>query len=216
MSILAVGCSFTAGAELDNPAEFAWPHLLGKMHNQEVKNLGVGGASNDRIFRLVIEETSQQKFDLVIIQWSEPSRMEIWNDRTRKLNDVNVGKLHSQMFGLEWLETYYRYHYSDFHAHKKWAMQILSLQGYLKSIDQPYIMISLSGLDQQLYDGAWNSIKYLWDKVDTNYYVGWPFEGLYMWQGNCPRAAGGHPLELGHKRMAEKINEHIRNIGWLS
>jgi hypothetical protein len=76
-------------------------------------------------------------------------------------------------------------------------------------------MVSLNGLDQQLYNGAWNSVQYLWDGVDTRYYLGWPFEGIYMWQGDCPRALLGHPLELGHKRIAEKINEHIRNLGWL-
>lgn len=215
MSILAIGCSFTAGAELSNPAESAWPSLIGQLNNRTVKNLGAGGASNDRTFRLAIEETAQQRFDLVLVQWTEPSRMEIWNSRTRRPMDVNVGKLHSQQFGLDWLETYYQNHYDDLHAHKKWVAQILSLQGYLKSIDQPYVMVSLNGLDQRLYTGAWNSVQYLWDNVDTTYYPGWPFEGITMWQGDCPRAVGGHPLELGHKRIAEKINEHIRNLGWL-
>jgi hypothetical protein len=216
MSILAVGCSFTAGAELPNPATSAWPNLIGKLNNRTVKNLGLGGASNDRTFRLVVEETAQQRFDLVIVQWTEPSRIEIWNERIHQLVDVNVGKLYSRLPGFGWLDTYYQYHYSDLHAHKKWAIQILSLQGYLKSIEQPYVMVSLSGLDQPLYTGAWNNIKYLWDRVDEKYYPGWPFEGLYMWQGDCPRGPGGHPLELGHERMANKINEHIRNLGWLS
>lgn len=215
MSILAVGCSFTAGAELPTPAESAWPMLIGKLNNRTVKNLGLSGASNDRTFRLVVEETAQQRFDLVVVQWTEPSRMEIWNEHTRRLVNVNVGKMFSTMPGFEWLETYYQNHYNDLHAHKKWAAQILSLQGYLKSIDQPYVMVSLNGLDQRLYTGAWSSVKYLWDGVDTTHYPGWPFEGIYMWQGDCPRAPGGHPLELGHKRIAEKINEHIRNLGWL-
>lgn len=215
MSILTVGCSFTAGAELSNPAESAWPMLIGKSNNRSVKNLGLSGASNDRTFRLVVEETAQQRFDLVVVQWTEPSRIEIWNEHTRRLVNVNVGKMFSTMPGFEWLETYYQNHYDDFHAHKKWATQIISLQGYLKSIDQPYVMVSLNGLDQRLYTGAWSSVKYLWDGVDTKHYPGWPFEGIYMWQGDCPRAPGGHPLELGHERIAEKINEHIRNLGWL-
>ncbi len=215
MSILAVGCSFTQGAELADPDLSAWPSLIAKSNNRAVTNLGLGGASNERTFRLVIEETAQQRFDLVMIQWTEPSRMEVWNERIHQLVDVNVGKLYSQLPGFAWLDTYYQYHYSDLHAHKKWATQILSLQGYLKSIEQPYVMVSLSGLDQLLYTGAWNNIKYLWDQVDEKYYLGWPFEGLYMWQGDCPRGPGGHPLELGHERIANKINEHIRNLGWL-
>ena len=59
-------------------------------------------------------------------------------------------------------------------------------------------------------------IEYLINQIDTTYYIGWPNQGLTTWMGDCPKGPGGHPLELGHQRIAEHINEHIRNLGWIS
>lgn len=216
MSILTVGCSFTQGEELLTPTQSAWPAVLGKLNNQTVKNMGMGGSSNERIFRLVIEETSKQLYDLVVVQWSEPSRLEVWWDRANGPVNVNVNSNYSKMAEFDWLKTYYQKHYNDTWAHKKWLTQILALQGYLKSIDQPYAMVGLSGIEEKPNNEDWNSLTYLRDQVDTKYYPGWPYEGIYVWQGDCPRGPKGHPLELGHERIAEKINEHIRNIGWVS
>lgn len=213
MSILTVGCSFTKGEELLAPTQSAWPAVLGKLNNQTVKNLGMGGSSNERIFRLVVEETSQQLYDLVVVQWSEPSRLELWWDQVKGPVNVNVNSNYIRMDEFKWLETYYKNHYNDVWAHKKWATQIISLQGYLKSIDQPYVMVSLSGLEHKTYEA---DLQRLWDRVDATHYPGWPHEGIYMWQSDCPKGPKGHPLELGHERIAEKINEHIRNISWVS
>jgi hypothetical protein len=47
-------------------------------------------------------------------------------------------------------------------------------------------------------------------------WLGWPRAGFVEWMWDCPKGPGGHPLELGHQRIAEKINEYIRNIGWFS
>ena len=48
------------------------------------------------------------------------------------------------------------------------------------------------------------------------YWFGHENDGMVEWMGDCPKGPGGHPLELGHQRIAKKINEHIRNLGWLS
>ena len=48
------------------------------------------------------------------------------------------------------------------------------------------------------------------------YWMDWQSEGMIEWMGDCPKGPGGHPLTLGHQRIANKINEHIRNLGWLS
>ena len=53
-------------------------------------------------------------------------------------------------------------------------------------------------------------------QVDTEYCIDWPNGHMCEWMGNSPKGPGGHPLELGHQRIAERINEHIRNLGWIS
>ena len=71
--ILTVGDSFTYGEELTNRTLDAWPYVLSRLLSNEVLNLGKGAGSNQYIVRTVIEETAKQKFDLVIIGWSDTS-----------------------------------------------------------------------------------------------------------------------------------------------
>ena len=54
------------------------------------------------------------------------------------------------------------------------------------------------------------------EKIDTRYFVGWPNETMMDWAGTAPKGPRGHFLEEGHQRVADKIYEHIRNLGWLS
>lgn len=210
MSILTVGCSFTAGEELSQPTQTAWPALVAQFMNKPVTNMGVGGGSNDYIFRTVIEETAKQPWDLVVVEWSEPSRMEVWWERRDGPINVTAHSRYAQMGEFAWLKDFYATAYSDFHAFRRTAVQCLSLQEYLKSINQRYIFVTLNRLDTV------DKLDHIWSKIDTQYFLGWPDQGLLDWQGDCPRGPGGHPLELGHQRIAEKINEHIRNLGWVS
>ena len=66
-----------------------------------------------------------------------------------------------------------------------------------------------------IYDLVRLKLEYFSELVDDNYYIGWKEgRGMVDWQGNDigPR---GHPLKLGHQRIAERIYEHIRSLGWL-
>ena len=67
MKILVIGDSFSYGEELPgvdyynpstgilNPSVNAWPSVLGKMIGATVTNLSIPAGSNDRIFRLAID-----------------------------------------------------------------------------------------------------------------------------------------------------------------
>jgi hypothetical protein len=39
---------------------------------------------------------------------------------------------------------------------------------------------------------------------------------MMEWTYKTPQGPAGHFLEEGHQKVAEKINEYIRNIGWVS
>ena len=213
--ILTVGDSFTYGEELDNRETQAWPYLLAVAMNATVSNFGQGGASNDYIFRTAIEETVQTTYDLVIVQWSEPSRMEVWHgDRpisvTAHSNWNKIGQ-------LSWMQDYYKYSYNDLFRYRTWYAHVIALQEYFKSKQQKYLFCNLAGLRPHgLYAEYKNEMSSLWNNIDYRFFVGWPHEGFVEWQGDCERASGGHPLELGHERISNKIYEHIRNIGWFS
>lgn len=214
--ILTIGCSFTFGSELDDRENTAWPYLLAKKLNTTVLNRAEGGASNDYIFRTAIETTVEQKFDLVVVQWSEPSRMEVWHHNrpisvTAHSNWRNIGE-------LSWMQDFYKHSYNDLFRYRTWYSHVIALQEYFKNKQQKYLFCNLAGL-QGYYedsDGYYEELKHLWNNVDERYYVGWPVDGLLEFQGDCPKASGGHPLELGHERISNKIYEHIRYLGWFS
>ena len=54
------------------------------------------------------------------------------------------------------------------------------------------------------------------DQIDSTYYIGWPNETMMEWTYGTPQGPGGHFLEQGHQRVADKIYEHIRYLGWVS
>jgi len=207
--ILTVGDSFTYGEELTNRTLDAWPYVLSRLLSNEVLNLGKGAGSNQYIVRTVIEETAKQKFDLVIIGWSDTSRIETWT------NGMPICINHNGRRGIPWVPAYYKYSYDEKFSFRTWFTQVLVLQQYLISINQPYLFVNVAGL-QGHFELYKDDFLFLWDKYKVENYVGWPINGMLEFQGDCPKGPGGHPLELGHQRIAEKINEHIRNLGWLS
>jgi lysophospholipase L1-like esterase len=214
MKVLCVGCSFTFGDELARPAESAWPAVLARVNNWTVVNRGVGGASNDRIIRTVFEEINNG-YDLIIVAWTHTDRFEV---PMGSINiDINASSIKRR--GLTWAEDYYKLHHNKEYTYAKWFRNTIMMQSYLKQRNQRYIFCSTFGIESDLqkeYESYVTKFAGLIDQVDSTYYVDWPKLGILDWQGDCPKGPGGHPLELGHERIAEKINEHIRHLGWLS
>ena len=213
--VLTVGCSFTFGEELADPKTSAWPHLLGQANAWEINNQGQSGGSNDRNVRVCFEEVSN-KYDLIIVAWTVHERIEVPSARGL----LNLGLRYAEKANLLWAQEYFAKHYDRMYNYQRWLRQVIMLQSYFKQINQPYLFLSTFGMWSDLrlahYDEYMKKLQYLVDQVDSTYYVDWPKWGMVDWQGDCPRGPGGHPLELGHERIAERINEHIRHLGWLS
>ena len=213
-SILAIGDSYTAGAELTAPDRSAWPTILANKLNCAVTNLGLPGGSNDRIFRLAIEHSLTPKYDLIICAWTDVSRLDlVLNGNEFPITSASVW--HHERF--PWLKEYYANHHEDHHATKTWLAKVLALQGYFKNKNQRYIFANMqSNFEYKKYYSELGLTPFT-DQIDTSNYLGWSIgEGMTVWQGDAPKGPNGHPLELGHKRIAEKYYEHIRHIGWIS
>jgi hypothetical protein len=215
MKVLTVGCSFTYGEELSHPGSDAWPAVLAGKNVWEVNNQGKGGGSNDRSVRVVFEEIDKG-YDLIIVAWTVPDRFEVpFND---VLLDINVNSGIKR--NLQWATEYYAKHYDRFYSYTKWLRNVIMLQSYLKSRNQKYIFVSTFGMWSDLrieaYQEYSEKLDYLIKQVDKEFYVDWPQWGMTDWMGDCPKGPNGHPLQVGHQQIAIRINEHIRNLGWLS
>jgi len=212
MKILSLGCSFTYGAELINPAESAWPALLAQRNNWKLNNRGWGGGSNDKIIRIAFEEIPNN-YDLIIVGWTAWDRFEIndlvdmsiWTSENRDLFD-----------NWHWVKDYYKYAYDDYFAFCNYLRQIIMLQSYFKQNKQRYIFCNAFDTPRAYLEQNKLEAIQLSSQVDPEYFIDWPGKSMVDWMGASPKGPGGHPLELGHQRIAERINEHIRNLGWLS
>jgi len=210
--IFTIGDSFTYGAELANREQDAWPYILARKLNLDVDNLACPGGSNDRMFRLTIDNIIQKSYKLVIVAWTEPSRLDLmW--RGEELQITSASFHHHTRF--PWIKQYYAEHYDLRHATQTWLAQVLALQDFLKQREQKYVFVSMNGQWDEYYYKNLN-LEHMANTVDRKHYLGWPEEGFTHWQDGCPLGPNGHPLELGHQRIADKIYEHIRNQFWVS
>lgn len=202
--ILTLGCSFTAGAELEQVNQ-AWPYVLGQHLNQPVQNLGQGGSCNASMVRKLLTHTSHSTYDLVVIGWTDPNRFEAWSEWHQHPVSVQV----DSQAKLPWTADYYRYSYNRQWAWERWIDQVVLVQEYLTQRRQPYLFVSVAGtLD---YDQCSPAIINVCQQVRADCFVGWPYRGMIEIAGAAPRGPGGHPLALGHERIANEIKSYIRH-----
>jgi len=212
MRLLTVGDSFTYGDELLN-RDSAWPNLLSKMIGFKLTNLAKPGSGNTNMVRQCVEQVAN--YDIVIISWSHYARMEFadaWGVYDIWPGFQNIRFTDNIRYRNELANYVNRYH-SDSYLYHQYLINIILLQNYLKINQKKYIMLDSFG-NHQTTDRKINSDQI--DQIDTTYFLGWPNESMMEWTYGCSKGPGGHFLEEGHQRVADKINEYIRNLGWVS
>lgn len=215
MKLLAVGDSFTYGEELDDISN-AWPYLLGKIIGYEVTNLGQPASSNDKIVRKVLE--NYHDYDLIIIAWSHYARIELADEYG--IYDIwpgsNEAVFHHKdiSFRKDIVKYITRYHNDSFNI-KRYLGQVVLLQNFLENNSKKYLMVNTFG-NNFLRLFMRKEFSILTDQIDQSRFLGWPDEQFVTWTHHAPKGPNGHFLEEGHQLVAEKINEYIRTIGWVS
>jgi hypothetical protein len=213
MRLLTVGDSFTYGDELSVRSN-AWPFLLSKIIKYDLSNLAKPGSGNTNIVRQCVEQVDN--YDMVVIAWSHFARIEFADDFG--VYDTWPGNRGVAFTGqLEFrknLMTYITNYFNDDYLYNQQLINIILLQNYLKINNKKYIMLD-----------AFNNKTFLRDKfhynelanqIDKEFYLGWPYQSMMEWTYGCAQGPGGHFLEEGHQRVADKIYEHIRHLGWVS
>jgi hypothetical protein len=215
-NILALGCSFTYGAELadetlTSPSQLAWPSLLANKLSANVTNLGRNGGSNSRIYRLAVENTLKHDYDLVICAWTDIMRLDITYQGEEMPVTINSSWIDKD---FSYLKTFIVNHHDERHILQTWMTQVLTLQEFFKRKNQKYLFLNMPGTFYKHHLEI-QQLEYFIDSIDSKYFMGWDEgRGMVDWQGDCPLGPAGHPLEIGHQRIANKIYEHISNLGW--
>jgi hypothetical protein len=152
-----------------------------------VTNVAQPGFSNDAIVRTTVKAIDYRHYDYAIIAWTTPHRIEINGQHLTPTSHKRYGSICDLVF-LDWDEKL---------AIEKFHTQVALLDSYLRDKKIPYIFV-------RTFDVPDSSIG------------NWVDGQMVEWMGDCVKGPGGHPLELGHQRIADKIYEHIRNLGWIS
>ena len=84
MKIYFDGCSWTEGAELENPEEERYSKLICNELGAEEYNIAMSGGSNDRIVRNLLVENNIEDYDMAVIQMTFPVRTEFYNNKWKR------------------------------------------------------------------------------------------------------------------------------------
>lgn len=211
--LLTVGDSFTYGDELTDRYQ-AWPYKLADAVDYEVHNMGQSGTSNTSILRRTLEELAINHYDLVIIGWSDPGRVE-WKDNVGIAYDVWPGFRTNGQFIKDhpWrlsLAEYVSGYHSPEYLYQQYLINVLSLQSYCKVKNIDLLMMDIRGVNYYRSVGAEQHDK-LADQINKDQFVGWGEFGMLELCTGLPKGPGGHPLEKGHERIANEFKKHIRN-----
>ena len=210
MKVLALGCSFTAGTELDD-YDLAWPKVLANKTNLSITNLGQFASSNTKMVRRVVENLNN--YDAFIIAWSHYARTEFADEHgvydVWPARQTPEFKQSSHRYDLI---RYLTLHEDDNYYYRQYLIDILLVQSFLTLHNKKYLMLNSFGNDAV----KTNRNQDLVNQINTDLYLGWPNQTMMDWTYGSPQGANGHFLEQGHEIVADKIYEYIRHLGWLS
>lgn len=223
MKMLVLGDSTTFGAELSDlpsthfgkygndyikrvngydkiyfahPSNLAWPALLAQKLNCTVSNQSLIGGSNDRIFRLAIEETLRDQWDLVICAWTSVDRFDVTDGE----RDLSLSlKSH---WNFSWVKDFTATHWNIERADINFVTKLIALQSYFAQRRQPYLFVKSINI------GLCQTAKLLEQQLDQTYCVDWDND-FYTWAQSDPRGPDGHILEQGHQTVADIMYQHV-------
>ena len=88
---------------------------------------------------------------------------------------------------------------------------MVALQDVLVADNVDYYYCSAFGNQELFVKYADNADIKMWiDRLNTSRFIGFPDQGFVEWAYNTPQGPNGHPLELGHKNIADKLCETIK------
>ena len=87
---------------------------------------------------------------------------------------------------------------------------MVALQDVLVANNVDYFYCSAFGNQELFAKYADNTDIKIWtDRLNTDRFIGFPEYGFVEWAYNTPQGPNGHPLELGHRNIADEILKYI-------
>lgn len=213
--IYCIGDSFTYGEELSD-RQNAWPSLLSTRLGRPVTNQGRPASGNYRMVKRAIDAAMNNDTEMIIIGWTDPCRQEFADDLG--ITDIWAGREYSRMQScndhrINLIKYMTAYDVPGYY-YRQWLRQIILVQSLCQAKNIRLLMFSACASEK--FHGKY--LKFSPDlepHIDTKIYVDWPNGGCVDWTHGTPVGPNFHPLEQGHRMIAQRIYEHIRNLSWL-
>ena len=232
--ILVNGCSHSLGTHLSLPnIKDRYDRLLAKYYNADISNLATSGGSNEKIFRQTVQEVTNVKYDLVILQWTDfdrfetPTKME--NDHYHNRFSIDGWLQHKpssilwperEKLNIKWRDYYLanwneNINKKDFQVkmHKKNAALILALNAHISSLG--IRCINLSWHPFKIRDSLYEPLKKLEWPIEHSYgFHNALFDYGYQY---CMKSNGdktgrdGHYEADGHYQLFQWIVDYLEN-----
>lgn len=193
--LLAFGCSYTAGDGLVNPAQEAWPAVLGELLGLQTVNLAVPGSGNLEILWKILQ-TDFQPGDQCFVMWSHFNRECMLAGSAVDRLDFGSKKRSDRIKIKHWLAV----HTEQDHHLRNW-LYIHHAELYLKT----------KGINSvfHIFGGDYEFRKTNPNFINVPNILDIEFENIdYGNDGSCDST--GHPGPRSHRLLAEKIGTSIR------
>lgn len=197
MRILFAGDSWTYGDELEN-LNSRFTTLAANAFSAEEINIGKPAASNYNIHKNVIEQCRKETYDVIVIQWTYftrfcyPYQNEIveGNNTPAKYDSIYKLLLKTNTNDEIWMKWY--------------APFVFSLDGYCKSKGSKVIHIFMQVHEKESFERLYNPTE-MNIMSHTLHHIADPRTTLKGGTKLFPWGQRFHPLEEGHKQIAEKV-----------
>ena len=212
---------FTAGCSISTRCngKTSYPEELAILLNYELVNCAAGCGSNYRIWRMItkhIMDGNLTSDDLVVIQYTEPTRREFWSKFPKKKNwdyaeDYDGGsvmrfKIDSYLWQntkeeVEFLRTYEFNHLNDSFETENFHVYNFNFQHMLKSHNIKVVFIKTTRISVPEF--------FTFDEYKNAFYYDTSNSEKV---NNQSLKDTGHFSDKGHKLIAENIYQHILNL----
>jgi len=238
MKIVFAGCSFTWGAELKNREEQRYSRLVCNKLGAEEINVSRYGYSNDLLLHKFLKyctSTEGGKPDIAVIQWTQMSRWQKWNDSQNDWEPLTIQMAGIQMAGKKatpmngdaytnqrrWNAfRYYRHVYTDQHAIENYWKNVYLAKQYCKDNDIKLIMMDKSDITRQTrsidYVSPYQSLWEIGKSPNKNKFA-FIFGDIVPFSKSMTPAERQeywmerqHPTPKGHQMIADYVEEQIQ------
>ncbi len=235
MRLFANGCSFTWGGGIleegyglptslsDSSTEEArlrqslvWPARLGELLGCEVINLSIGCGSNSRIVRTTLDHftpiiTKGERVDdhLAIIQWTEPSRYELYDSSAKEWLLIKTDVIIPEVPTSRYFDLQMRLTEDDINHHNDLFSNMICLSSFFDRWGIRYLFTGFLPI-------PFDDDRYSYCVGHMNWATGHPGKTMMdLLPYGEMRYRSHHPTPEGHKLIAEEMHNRISELGWI-